>query len=599
MTKHFLPENPNNLVKNCLQGYAVCNEHLSVLLNEKVIFNNKHDGSRVTLISGGGSGHEPGWSGLVGNGMLSACAQGEVFASPNFKNIQAAEKAVHSEKGTILIVTNYTGDNLYFGMAQQELIARYGEEKVKLLRCTDDVAIKRSTNSLVGRRTLAGVGVIIKMLGAASMDPAYSLDALYNFGANVNKNVVSINAGLDHVHIPGHAADSNYGKLEPNEIEIGLGIHNEPGFVKIPHVPTNEDLIGQLLNYLLSRDDKERNYLDYDNSDKFIVLFNNLGGLPIIEEKALLFETVKQLDVNYGIVPHRVLCGNFVTSLNAPIFTITLFNVTKSTCLTFSEDKIFELFDAPTNATNWPNYQDKTTHVLNYKSRVINDFEHYEDLSPDTSKDIKIDSKLLYSILETGSNNLLEFEPLITEWDTKMGDGDCGKMLEIGAKATLEAIKGDNGIAKDGSVLTCLSKILSILSNDMGGTLGAILYIFVKALINSLIKNLEAAGANKDVNQIFATSLYQALEILKDFTKARQGHRTVMDVLIPFVDSFKQSLDIHKAVKTAEDAAEGTRKLAPKLGRATYVGGLEDKTDFPPDPGAYGVYQIIKALDAL
>lgn len=595
MTKHFLPENPNNLVKNCLQGYAVSNEHLSVLLNEKVIFNNKHDSSKVTLISGGGSGHEPGWSGLVGNGMLTACAQGEVFASPNFKNIQAAEKAVHSEKGTILIVTNYTGDNLYFGMAQQELIARYGEDKVKLLRCTDDVAIKRSTNSLVGRRTLAGVGIITKMLGAAAMVPEYSLDTLYNFGGNINKNIVSINAGLDHVHIPGHPSDSNFGQLEPNEIEIGLGIHNEPGFLKIPKVPTNEDLVSQLLQYLLSKDDKERNYLEYDSSDKFIVLFNNLGGLPIIEEKALLFETVKQLDDSYGITPYRVLCGNFVTSLNAPIFTITLFNVTKSTCETFSEEKIFELFDAPTNATNWPNYTDETTHIKNYKSRIIKDFENYEDLIPDTSKDVKIDPKLLHSILETGSKNLLEFEPLITDWDTKMGDGDCGKMLEIGANATLEALK--NGLAKDGSVLTSLTKILSILSNDMGGTLGAILYIFVKALINQLIKNLESD--TKDVNQVFATSLKGAIEILKDFTKARQGHRTVMDVLIPFVDSFNETLDIHKAAKVAEDSAEGTRKLAPKLGRATYVGGLEDKKDFPPDPGAYGVYQIIKALDLL
>lgn len=599
MTKHFLPEDPTNLVKNCIKGYAVSNDHISVLVNEKVVFNNKFDSSKICLISGGGSGHEPGWAGLVGNGMLSACAQGEVFASPNFKNVQAAEKVTHSEKGVIIIITNYTGDNLYFGMAQQELIARYGEDKVKLLRCTDDVSIKRSNNSLVGRRTLAGCGVIIKMLGSASLDDKYSLQQIYDLGLKVNENVISINAGLDHVHIPGHPADSNYGKLEPNEIEIGLGIHNEPGFLKLPQVPTNEALIKDLLTYLLNKEDTERNYLKYDSSDKFILIFNNLGGLPILEERALLFETVKQLDADYGIVPHRVLAGNFVTSLNAPIFTITLFNVTKSTNETFDEEKIFEIFDIPTNATNWPNYQDQTNTALNYKSRIIDKFENYPEMKHDTTKDLTVDAQLLYDLLKVGSENLIKFEPQITDWDTKMGDGDCGKMLELGANATLKAIgeSKDSGITKDGSVLTCLNKILNILANDMGGTLGAILYIFLKALINNLVKGLDEG--EKGSTKLFATSLDNAIETLKDFTKAREGHRTVMDVLIPFVRSFKDSLDIKSAIKVAEDSAEGTRTIAPKLGRASYVGGLENTTVFPPDPGAYGVYQIIKSLEQL
>lgn len=595
MTKHFLPENTNDLVKNCIQGYVVSNKNLSVLLNEKVVYNNKADPSKVTLISGGGSGHEPGWAGLVGEGMLTSCAQGEVFASPNFKNIQAAEKVVHSNKGTILIVTNYTGDNLYFGMAQQELIARYGADKVKLLRCTDDVAIKRSTNTLVGRRTLAGSGFVIKLLGSAANDSQYSLEELYELGVQVNKNIVSINAGLDHVHIPGHSADSNYGKLAANEYEIGLGIHNEPGFAKIPKIPSNEDLIKDLLNYMLDKTDKERNYLDYDTSDKFILLFNNLGGVPIIEERALLFETVKQLKATYGIVPQRVMTGNFITSLNAPIFTITLFDTTKSTTKTFNESKLYELFDLPTTASNWPNYVESD--IGDYESRIITKFDHYDNVDLKFDNDIKMEPEVLYKVLETASNNLIKFEHLITEWDTQMGDGDCGKMLELGAKGTLAALK--EGIASQGSVLTSLTRVLSILANDMGGTLGAILYIFVKSLLNHLINNLQSSKGKVSDKEIFAKSLVEAIETLQDFTKAREGHRTVMDVLIPFVKGFKETLDIAQAVQIAHDAAEGTRKLKPKLGRASYVGGLDDAVEFPPDPGAYGVYQIILALKHL
>lgn len=597
MTKHFLPQNPNDLAKNCLAGYAVANLSLSVLYQEKVVFNNKFNKKHACLISGGGSGHEPGWAGLVGTGMLAACAQGEVFASPNFKNIQAAEKAVHSEKGCLLVITNYTGDNLYFGMAQQELISRYGPDKVRLLRCTDDAAISRNANSLVGRRTLAGCGIVIKVLGAASvLHSELSLDQLFEFGKLVNDNVISINAGLDHVHIPGHDANADYGKLEPEEIEIGLGIHNEPGFVKLPSVPTNEELVNQLLAYLLNKSDSSRNYLNYDNKDSFVLLFNNLGGLPIIEEKALLFETMKQLDEKYGIIPKRVLAGNFVTSLNAPIFTITLFDVTKTASTLFTESQVFEMFDSPTSATNWPNYKDYTHETADYKSRIIKDFENYPEFEPDTKADIKIDPKILYNVLETGAKNLIKYEPLITEWDTKMGDGDCGKMLEIGANGVLLALDHGEGIAAKGSVLTALNKILSILSNDMGGTLGAILYIFTRALINSLTKSIDDSA---DPKKVFATSLNDAIETLKDFTKAREGHRTVMDVLIPFVREFNESLDLQKSIKVAENAAEGTRKLLPKLGRATYVGGLEDKKDFPPDPGAYGIYQVIKALELL
>ncbi|GME99862.1 unnamed protein product [[Candida] boidinii] len=150
-SKHFLPNDINSLVTNGLVAALYENENLSILEKERVLFYNKHDESKVALISGGGSGHEPGWYGFVGDSMLSASVQGEVFASPNYRNIQAAEKVVHSQKGTIFLITNYTGDNLYFGMAAQNLINKYGDDKIRILRTTDDVAVSRSNGALVGR----------------------------------------------------------------------------------------------------------------------------------------------------------------------------------------------------------------------------------------------------------------------------------------------------------------------------------------------------------------------------------------------------------------------------------------------------------------
>mmetsp|Transcript_5886 Transcript_5886/g.7165 ORF Transcript_5886/g.7165 Transcript_5886/m.7165 type:complete len:596 (+) Transcript_5886:321-2108(+) len=593
MPKHFLPKDSSNLVNHCLKAYIYENDSLSLLEKEKVIFNNKHDPTKVTLISGGGSGHEPGWIGFVGSGMLTASAQGDIFASPNYKNIKSAEKATHSEAGTIFLITNYTGDNLYFGMAAQELISKFGESKIRLLRTTDDVAVSRSTGKLVGRRTLAGCIFIMKVLGAAS-EKGHSIDEIYNLGISANKCIASVNAGLDHTHIPGHANDADYGKLEENQIEIGLGIHNEPGVMKTKNIPSNEELIPDLLKLILDKKDEERGFLDYDENDQFILLFNNLGGLPVIEEKALLYCAIKNLADSYNIKPARVYSGFYITSINAPIFTISLFNVTKAANSDFTEQDIFDLFDSPTDATNFPKNHYTSSQILNPESRIIKNFQGYEEIdeSLDIKRDITYDPVVLESIVRKAAQNIIDKEPEITDWDTKMGDGDCGTTLETGAKAIIGLL--DDGIAQSGSLISLLHAILKVLKDDMGGTLGAILFIFMKAFINKLENNLNDSVGNN--NDIIAVALDHGIDTLGEFTKAREGHRTVMDVLIPFCRSFSESKNIHTAVEAARYAAEGTRKLRPKLGRATYVGGVSEKTEFPPDPGAYGVYEILAAL---
>ncbi|CAG85511.2 DEHA2B12892p [Debaryomyces hansenii CBS767] len=594
MPKHFLPKDPNDLVNHCLKAYIYENDSLSLLEKEKVIFNNRHDSKKVSLISGGGSGHEPGWIGFVGSGMLTASAQGDIFASPNYKNIKSAEKATHSEAGTIFLITNYTGDNLYFGMAAQELISKFGESKIRLLRTTDDVAVSRTTGKLVGRRTLAGCIFIMKILGAAS-EKGYNIEQIYNLGISANKCIASVNAGLDHTHIPGHANNADYGKLEENQIEIGLGIHNEPGVMKTKSIPSNEELIPDLLKLILDKNDKDRGFLDYEDNDQFILLFNNLGGLPVIEEKALLYCTIKNLADSYNITPSRVYSGSYITSINAPIFTISLFNVTKAANTDFTELNIFDLFDAPTEATNFPKSHYVSSQILNPESRIIDNFQGYEELdeSIDIQRDIMYDSSVLERIIRTAAQNIIDKEPEITDWDTKMGDGDCGTTLETGARAIIKSL--DNGVAKSGSLRNVLHAILKVLKDDMGGTLGAILFIFMKAFINKLESNLND-NISSDNNDIIAIALDHGIDTLGEFTKAREGHRTVMDVLIPFCRSFSEYKNIHSAVEAARKAAEGTRRLRPKLGRATYVGGVSEKTEFPPDPGAYGVYEILAAL---
>lgn len=327
-------------------------------------------------------------------------------------------------------------------------------------------------------------------------------------------------------------------------------------------------------------------------------MINNLGGVPIIEEKNILYTALEILKEKYNIVPVRIYTGNFVTSFNAQIFTITLFNATTAATKTFSTERIFELFDEETNAVCWPNTVFKDDKCIN-NDRIITNFTGYDDEdTPDTikkcSQDLQIDPKRLENVIRVAAERVIKKEPELTDWDTKMGDGDCGYGLRTGAELILRKLNEDN-IAASGSIIEVLHVVLNVIKDDMGGTLGAIIFIFMKSVINK-VEELLRENPGLRINEIFAIALPVGLETLFSYTKARQGHRTVMDVLIPFVNSFSETKDIDESIKTALSAAEGTRKLKPKLGRATYVGGLDDKNVFPPDPGAYGIYEIISAL---
>lgn len=185
--------------------------------------------------------------------------------------------------------------------------------------------------------------------------------------------------------------------------------------------------------------------------------------------------------------------------------------------------------------------------------------------------------------------NLIEAEPDLTKWDTVMGDGDCGETLKTGATALLSAL--DSGVAKSGSAIKVLQELENIVESQMGGTLGGILGIFFVSLTTALQRNLDKVEGVK----LWGKATKTALGNLQSYTPAKVGDRTVMDVFIPFAEAMNDTGDFDKAVEEAVKAAEGTKSLQPKLGRATYVGGMEGK-DLPPDPGAWGAMVAIKGL---
>lgn len=226
-SKHYFPETAvNTLVPRYLQALCTANPSLAFIPSQRVVLNTNHNPSNVSLISGGGSGHEPSWSGYVGDGILSAVACGDIFASPSALQILTAIASTPSTKGHILLITNYTGDCLHFGLAAERAIEKrlVNGEKCIVLPATDDVSIGRSKCEKVGRRGLAGNSITMKIVGAAAAK-GESFERCVELGKAVNAQLVSVGSALDHCHVPGRQSHEGIGE---DVVFIGSGIHNEP-----------------------------------------------------------------------------------------------------------------------------------------------------------------------------------------------------------------------------------------------------------------------------------------------------------------------------------------------------------------------------------
>ncbi|KAG5918199.1 hypothetical protein E4U42_006953, partial [Claviceps africana] len=345
-TRHLFPS-PDGLVNKALRGIISYNPNLRLDEANRVVYDASHDRTKVSIVSGGGSGHEPAWSGYVGANMLAAAVQGDIFASPSTSQIVAGIEAVPSDQGTILVVTNYTGDCLHFGLAREKASARGHDCRIVI--CGDDVSVGRTRGGLVGRRGLAGQMGVLKVMGGAAGAGA-SLDDVYRLGVAFSQQIVSIAATLDHCHVPGRA---EHAVLPDDQVEIGTGPHNEPGYTRVSPVPSPAELVRRLLAYCLDEEDPERGYVRFSPGDETMLLVSNFGGVSHLEMGALVDELLAQLERDWAMEPVRVCAGFLETSLNAPAFSVSIINVTAAArdC-PYSARDIRAFFDARTD-TCW------------------------------------------------------------------------------------------------------------------------------------------------------------------------------------------------------------------------------------------------------
>ena len=269
---------------------------------------NKKEG-KVALISGGGSGHEPSHAGFVGYGMLDAAVAGEVFTSPSADKVYEAIKAVDSGNGVLLIIKNYSGDVMNFEMAAE--MAGMEGINVKKIIVNDDIAVENSTYT-VGRRGIAGTVLVHKMVGAAA-EKGYSLDELEVLGNKVISRTKTMGMSLKPCMVPTTGKLSF--ELPEDEVEIGLGIHGEPG----THREKMQDANAHV-DYLLDKILKES---ELSENDEVAVLVNGLGETTLIE-LYIINNRISEVLANKNIKVYDTIVGNYMTSLDMGGFSITL-----------------------------------------------------------------------------------------------------------------------------------------------------------------------------------------------------------------------------------------------------------------------------------
>ena len=290
-----------DIVTEMLDGVAAAHpETLRRLEGQSVIVRKEIRSDKVTLVSGGGSGHEPAHAGYVGTGMLDAAVAGEVFTSPTPDRIKAAIDAVRSDAGTLLIVKNYSGDVMNFEMAAE--LAETDGVKTRSVIVNDDVAVENSTYT-TGRRGIAGTVFVHKIAGALAERGA-NLDAVAAVAQKVVDNVRSMGFALSPCTVPANGRPGF--DLGDGEMEFGLGIHGEPGVRRAP-VENADSLAKNLLAVIF--DD-----LPFRRGDRVAVLVNGLGGTPLME-LYILNRSVAALCRERGLAVAKTYVGNFMTSL--------------------------------------------------------------------------------------------------------------------------------------------------------------------------------------------------------------------------------------------------------------------------------------------
>lgn len=552
---------PQSVVDDMLEGLVLANRDL-ILLSENVVlrrdFASLANAGKVAIISGGGAGHEPAHAGYVGHGLLTAAVAGPVFTSPSVDAVLAAIMTLASDAGVLLIVKNYTGDLLNFGLAAE--IAGAAGVAVELVVVGDDVALD-DTGS-VGRRGLAGTVFIHKVAGAAA-EAGWPLAEVKAAAEQAAAGLFSMGLGLGACTVP--AAGKPGFSIGDDEVEYGLGIHGEAGVRRAP-LQRADAMLKVLLERIVERGELLA-------SDRVVAMVNNLGGTAAQELDIVARELLLGCRA-HGLIVEGVMVGTFLSALEMPGCSITLLRV---------DDARLSLLLAPSSATAWHGLRLPAASLVR-----VPPVQAHAEAALEGAAWRKGDT--LRDVLVAVCTALKQHEAELTQLDSAVGDGDIGISLARGADALLAAL---DSLDLDRPALA-LQQISAVLRRSLGGTSGPLYAMLAWSAGVSL------AGGQVMQLASWSRALRAGYEGVMRLGGASAGERTMLDALLPAAAAFRArpgDAGAAQCAQLAADAAaqgvEATRQMLPRKGRSSYIG---ERALGHVDPGAYAVGVWLTAI---
>ncbi|XP_030416731.1 triokinase/FMN cyclase isoform X2 [Gopherus evgoodei] len=553
---------------DALSGLVACNPAIQLLQGHRVALRSDLENirGRVALLSGGGSGHEPAHAGYIGKGMLTGVVAGAVFTSPAVGSILAAIRAVTQagSAGTLLIVKNYTGDRLNFGLALEQ--ARAEGADVQMVVVGDDSAFTMQKKA--GRRGLCGTVLIHKVAGALS-EAGASLEEIVRRVTAAAGAMGTLGVSLSPCSVPGSGPTF---QLAQDELELGLGIHGEAGVRRMKMVPADE-IVKTMLDHMSSPSNASRVALEPGAS--VVLVVNNLGGLSFLELGVVAGAAVRCLE-DRGVRIARALVGAFMTALEMAGVSLTLL---------LADDELLGLIDAKTTAVAWPNL---ARVPVTGRSRVLAAPEE----GPTVEEPVPAGaaSPQVRLVLERVCSTLLGLQEELNKLDRAAGDGDCGSTHARAARAIQEWLNSSPLPTRPSQLLSTLARLLL---EKMGGSSGALYGLFLTAAAQPLQSRSDPAA--------WAAAVEAGIKAMQRYGGAAPGDRTMLDSLCAAAEELRALQApganllpvLVKAVQSAEAAAESTKNMEAGAGRASYISSARLEL---PDPGAVAAAAILRAV---
>ncbi|WP_304205978.1 dihydroxyacetone kinase subunit DhaK [Peptostreptococcus russellii] len=556
-------------------GMAMAHPELEFVQKYKILKKKDINKNKVSLISGGGSGHEPAHAGFIGKGMLDAAVCGDIFASPSQIQIYKAIKKTASDEGTLLIIKNYSGDMMNFKNAAH--LAEEDGIKVDFVKVDDDIAVNDSLYT-VGRRGVAGTVLVHKVAGAAA-EKGMKLEEVKAAAENAIANVRSIGFAFSSCTVPAKGTPTF--DIADDEMEYGVGIHGEPG-IKREKVISADEIAERMVTSLIKE-------LNLKSGDEATLLVNGFGATPL-QELYLLNNSVTRVLSEKNIKVYRTFVGNYMTSIDMAGASVSLLKM---------DDQLKELIDSESNT---PAFKvDGPVESIPYVNMKLNDQQNVEvshemtiDQSHAKIENNKISLNNMKYIVDKMSECIIKNEVPFCELDAHAGDGDFGMSVAKGFKQ-LKREWQDILANCSNNIGEFLDACSMVIMEYCGGASGPIWGSAFRSSGKKVGDKIELTSKDfADMMQAAVSGVQKTGE--RSFGRgAVVGDKTLVDALAPCADKIAElanddSMDIieilKEGAKAAVEGAKSTEKIAARMGRAGTVG---DRSIGYPDAGAYGL----------